>query len=1002
MIPHEIEMKGKIENIISGFVRELHSTVHTEVDFFYITNNGIQGPSKIVELIQQSNFFNVSNQQEETKIIEYLNNKIQGENLNISNKFQNSENIEIDNSLNYFNYLFLSDSNEKILFLFTFQGFEDNVIEMYKRGTSYSFLRFLLDRVFKELKYEKISSILDEKVYENKPDILSVFVREFTEELVKNICETSSNNLYNELYYISSLNYEGSVISAKLMILNEQNMDKFVDFSLKLSEKIRYKEHRKIRKILEISDDNMYLIGDDKYVYGVGKAKKFGEIRELKKEDKILVIDFLGKFEFSLNLINISKEIISQSGEYFEDIRWSWNEINCVQVKYGKPSLQENQLSIEALSDSLKKSFNSYFQERNYTPDSITDKVSTIINIVQHATKQKHGTMLVIAKPDLAVKEIDRLENQSIKVMKTVLLRKDSKHKSNNIIERITSIDGALYLDIEGYCYAMGVILDGVAEKGQGDTSRGARYNSAIKYYNIEDVEKNCVIVIISEDGMVDVIPDSKIDKQKANRILNEIKSLTRVKDFNKALEKANQLTEFDDPVIKMEAYVFQAYFLLHLKGARKEQIGICNKAIKIDENYITAYLLRAKIYGDLKEYDKAINDYNKVIELNPTHENGYNNRGLLYTNLKEYDRALDDYNKAIELNPTRGTYYYNRGSLYDDLKEYNKAIDDYTKAIELDPTYEGCYNNRGLLYEDLKEYNKAINDYTKTIELNPTRGTYYYNRGSLYDDLKEYNKAIDDYTKAIELDPTHEGCYNNRGLLYEDLKEYDKALDDYTKTIELNPTHGTYYYNRGSLYDDLKEYDKALDDYTKAIELGPTDADFYNNRGLLYKGLKEYDRALDDYNKAIELNPTDQTYYYNRGFLYDNLKEYDKAIDDYTKAIGLNPTHEGCYNNRGLLYEDLKEYDKALDDYTKTIELNPTHGTYYYNRGLVYEHLKEYDKAIDDYYEAIQLNRSSLKFYERLNTVFNKLIEVCPEKEKEYKHKIQEMENLKVNKITI
>ncbi|MBK0009705.1 tetratricopeptide repeat protein [Bacillus sp. S35] len=724
MISHEIEMKDKIETIVRDFVRELHSTVHTEVDFFYSTNERIEGPAEMVELIQQSSFFNVSSQTEEIKIIQNLNKQIQDKNLTIDNEISENENFKLDNSLTYINYLFLSDSTEKILFLFTFQGFENNVTKIYNRGSSYSFLRFLLDKVFEELRSKKISSILDGEVYENKTDILPIILREFTEELVKKICETDGNNLYNELYYISSLNYEGSSISAKLMVLNEKNMDRFVDFFIKLDKKISYKEHRKIRKILEISDDNMYLIGDDKYVYGIGKARNFGEIKQLKKENKILVINFIGKFEFSINLIDISREIIRKSDEHFEDIRWSWNEINCVQITYGKPSLQEKQFSSEILSESLKKIFHGYFESKKYNSNDITDKISKLIDIVEYATRQKHGTMLVIAEPKLAAKEIERLENQSIKIIKTEFMEKGAKYKANNLIERITNIDGALYLDIEGYCHAIGVILDGIAEKGQGDTARGARYNSAIKYYNVDNIKENCVIVIISEDGMVDIIPESKKETQTANRLYNEIKSLYRDKDFEKALEKCEQLLRGVDPGFKRRAYLLKAFLLLKLEGASETQIELCTEAIKLNDKHSVAFWLRGDIYRKLEEHDKAIDDYTEAIKLDPNNKGLYSNRGLQYKNKKEYDKAIDDFTKAIELDEKYAYAYYNRAVTYSENKKYDKAIDDYCQAIKLDSNFQKFYMDLDILFNKLielhpekaKEYELKIEEVGKLI----------------------------------------------------------------------------------------------------------------------------------------------------------------------------------------------------------------------------------------------------------------------------------------------
>lgn len=56
------------------------------------------------------------------------------------------------------------------------------------------------------------------------------------------------------------------------------------------------------------------------------------------------------------------------------------------------------------------------------------------------------------------------------------------------LVEEITSIDGALICDVDGICYSIGTILDGIKSE-RTDSSRGARYNSAIRY--IEKQKKN-------------------------------------------------------------------------------------------------------------------------------------------------------------------------------------------------------------------------------------------------------------------------------------------------------------------------------------------------------------------------------------------------------------------------------------------------------------------------------------------------------------------------------
>jgi DNA integrity scanning protein DisA with diadenylate cyclase activity len=80
------------------------------------------------------------------------------------------------------------------------------------------------------------------------------------------------------------------------------------------------------------------------------------------------------------------------------------------------------------------------------------------------------------------------------------------------ITQLITSIDGAVLLDPEGYCYSIGVILDGKAS-GHGNGTRGARYNSAVRY--VESSPYPCLVVVVSEDGMVDVLTKENLAESR-------------------------------------------------------------------------------------------------------------------------------------------------------------------------------------------------------------------------------------------------------------------------------------------------------------------------------------------------------------------------------------------------------------------------------------------------------------------------------------------------------
>ena len=150
-----------------------------------------------------------------------------------------------------------------------------------------------------------------------------------------------------------------------------------------------------------------------------------------------------------------------------------------------RPSLPKARLSQEQFEDTVRRLF-----------DHVTDSdVADLWALARTASEQEHGTMLVVHRD--AANEAARLVPQA-QLIEPVRLQDD-------MLRAMTTIDGAVLVSPDGLCHAVGVILDGTAT-GQGDSARGARYNSAVRYR--QAAGDACLVIIVSEDGMINLLPD--------------------------------------------------------------------------------------------------------------------------------------------------------------------------------------------------------------------------------------------------------------------------------------------------------------------------------------------------------------------------------------------------------------------------------------------------------------------------------------------------------------
>ncbi|WP_088126198.1 diadenylate cyclase [Bacillus sp. JEM-1] len=710
-------IEGKMERLIKDYIEALNPTIMPSIETITITSkddNNIVIPDRCIELgITEDSFL------WEEGELNKLNNKLNEEIVTDSKiessgdltqiRFSNNDDegstpFSTFEELRYLNYIKIKE-NKFLLFYLVFTGFEDDTKDICLNNPLFSFLKYVMDYLFAMCKKQDLSEILDQNI----DDSISSIGRDFINSLINHVCNENFS-LYDEFNFISTLNYEGQSISAKLLLIDKKMIEKNVNFVIKFKDLIAFKEHRKIRKLLEMTDESIYLIGDNKHIYGLGNLKNLYNL-EKGYTNKVLLIDFINRFEYKIKAIKVIHDIkVGETGKD-EIVNWFYEECTLLSVKYGKMELVENTLSEIRLRQSLYNTFNKYLYKGESGDNlKVDEKITNIIDIVKCAYNQKHGTTLVITTPEVAETEVQRLKEQSIKI-DVIDIKRNSYFKQ--VVEKITNIDGALYMDIDGYIHAIGVILDGYAKIGEGDSSRGARYNSAIRYKNGKGVNGKCVIVVISEDGMIDIIPDSEIEKQIKD-LVREVKSAYDKKEYTKALSLVEKLEKLNPR--RPETFLSKARILMRIDGAQENALEAINYAIQLREDYGDAYYLRGMVCYEKDMLVEARDDFYKAIQINPK-SSGYISLGTVLRRLERYPDAIDAYSKAIELNKQSESGYIGRVRSYIQTEEYEKALKDMKTLINLDENNAGLYKVQGALYEKIDNIDKAIAAYKKALE---------------------------------------------------------------------------------------------------------------------------------------------------------------------------------------------------------------------------------------------------------------------------------------------
>ncbi|GAA4896292.1 diadenylate cyclase [Tessaracoccus lubricantis] len=259
---------------------------------------------------------------------------------------------------------------------------------------------------------------------------------------------------------------------------------------------------RGLRKILELSGPGLHLLCDGREVYGLGtfdngaRGHTFG--------------------------VRISGD---GSWELWDD------DVPFLRVDNGIPVMPRDLLDEDEFAITVERVF----------PNVSARNARILWRVAVACSQQAHGTMLVV-HPE-ADREAARLLPQAYAITPTRL--------SDRALEAATSIDGAVLVSPDGRCHAVGVILDGLAT-GTGDPARGARFSSAIRY--LAGAGKGAMVIIVSEDGRIDLLPKSKrrVRRATVQRAVDRLVTTAAEGEDPEAFTRADRAVE------KIEFYLNQ------------------------------------------------------------------------------------------------------------------------------------------------------------------------------------------------------------------------------------------------------------------------------------------------------------------------------------------------------------------------------------------------------------------------------------------------------------
>jgi tetratricopeptide (TPR) repeat protein len=207
-----------------------------------------------------------------------------------------------------------------------------------------------------------------------------------------------------------------------------------------------------------------------------------------------------------------------------------------------------------------------------------------------------------------------------------------------------------------------------------------------------------------------------------------------------------------NDPAVMVElANTFS------LTGDFETAFKYVNDALRIDDKFRDAYVLKGSMYKTQGNTKFALSSYQTAVQVDPDFFMGHLNIGWLLSEMEDHVLALEYYKNALELDPESINAYYGVAKSYQDMGQFDEAQAYYRQLLQVDPDFHYAYFNQGIIKQYFQaQLDSAVYYYDLSTSVQPEFVKGWHQLGEVYLNQGRKPDAARVFSKVLELNPDY------------------------------------------------------------------------------------------------------------------------------------------------------------------------------------------------------------------------------------------------------
>ncbi|MBN2184495.1 MAG: tetratricopeptide repeat protein [Candidatus Krumholzibacteriota bacterium] len=327
--------------------------------------------------------------------------------------------------------------------------------------------------------------------------------------------------------------------------------------------------------------------------------------------------------------------------------------------------------------------------------------------------------------------------------------------------------------------------------------------------------------------------------------------------------------------------------------GRTDEAITELLEAIKLDVEYWRSHFLISFAYGDIGNFQEALEESRTASKLNPSFNNTEANLAL-----SEFsgERQIQNSSGGGKDIPSMESTSFTLGMAYRERGYYKEALQELNKALLDMAEKDKVYIEIGKVNISEGEEEKSLKAFLKALEENPQNPEAFRLCGCIYHFRKEFRKAAVCYLQSFRLDSADASTMNNLGVLLYQAELFEDAERMFKKGLNINLYNIELNYNFLTCNILKEDYMMAENLIQRMEAFVGKSATLYEKRALLHYKLNRMTLALFDIESALTSDSAHSDALYLKGLVLLREENFEGAIQCVLEAAKINPQYTGYH----------------------------------------------------------------------------------------------------------